>query len=92
MTTAGLIEAVLQAPPERQAAIIAAARGTDRPRPGTAAEAAAILGCCKKSLLRYARMGLVNQIKITQRKVKYDLNEVEVLATRGAAAVREARP
>jgi hypothetical protein len=37
-------------------------------------------------------MGLVNQIKITQRKVKYDLNEVEVLATRGAAAVREARP
>ncbi len=84
MTTAALIEAVMTAPAERQAAILAAARGTDRPRPGTIGQAAEILGCCKRSVERYARQGLLEQIRITPRKIRYDLNAVERLAERGA--------
>lgn len=88
MTTAGLIEAVLSAPADRQAAILAAAQGNDRPRPGTITEAAAILGCCKRSVERYARQGLLSQIRITPRKIRYNLNDVQRLAERGAAGVQ----
>jgi len=88
MSTAQLIEAVMSAPADRQAAILAAARGTDKPRPGTITEAAAILGCCNRSVERYARQGLLQQIRITPRKIRYDLTQVERLATRGADIAR----
>ena len=87
MTTAALIEAVMTAPPERQSAILAAVKGTDKTRTGTITEAAAILGCCKRSVERYARQGLLTQIRITPRKIRYDLNQVERLATHGAVSV-----
>jgi hypothetical protein len=93
MSTAELIEQVLQAPEDRRAAILAAARGTAKPtRTGTIRQAAAIVGCCPRSIERYSRMGLLRQIRITARKVRYDLDECERLATRGAAAAQgEAR-
>ena len=81
---ATLIEAVINASPERRAAILAAARGTDRPRPGTIREAATILGTCPRTVERYANRGLLHAIRITPRRVRYDLNEVEHLATAGA--------
>ena len=84
---AQLIEAVLQAPPERRDAILRAAVGTDRPRPGTKRQAAEIGQCHPRTLDRYARVGLLHPIKISPRRVRFDLNEVERLFTHGAGAV-----
>ena len=84
MSKAELIEAVMTAPDDRQAAIIAAVLGKDKPRPGTIKQAAAVLGVCPRSIERYARQGLLAQIRITPRKIRYDLNAVERLAERGA--------
>jgi hypothetical protein len=89
MTKAQLIEAVMQAPAERHDAINAAALGTDKPRPGTIRQAAAIGECTPRTVQRYAGRGLLHPIKITPRRVRYDLNEVERLFTMGADAVRK---
>lgn len=81
---AQVIEVVLSAPPERREAILAAARGPDsRPRPGTIKQAAEILGTCPRTVERYARRGLLTAIRITPRRVRYDLNAVERLAEQG---------
>lgn len=88
MTQATLIEAVLQAPPERADAILAAARGADRPRPGTIRQAAEILECNTRTVSRYAAAGLLHPIRISPRRTRYDLNEVERLATYGADAMQ----
>ena len=83
--TATLIDTVLQAPAERRVAILTAARGLNsRPRPGTIKQAAEILGTCPRTVERYARQGLLSAIRITPRRVRYDLNQVEHLATTGA--------
>ncbi|MEI6810246.1 MAG: hypothetical protein WCN95_16125 [bacterium] len=82
--TAALIDAVIKASPERREAILRAAQGTDRPRPGKIGEAASILGTCRKTVERYGRAGLLTQIRISPRCIRYDLNQVEILATRGA--------
>ncbi len=88
MTQAQIIEAVLQAPADRHAAILAAAKGSDNKiRTGTIKQAADILGCCPRSVERYARMGLLKQIRITPRKIRYNLAAVEGLATKGAPNV-----
>ena len=83
---AQLIEAVLTAPPERRTAILQAARGTDRPRPGTVRQAAAVFNppICRRTIQRMERAGLLHAIRISPRLIRYDLNEVEALATRGA--------
>ncbi len=87
MTQAQVIEAVLQAPPERLAAIVKAARGEEKPRPGTIRQAAAVLECHPATITRYVNKGLLHQMRITQRRVRYDLNEVERLALRGAVGM-----
>ena len=56
-----------------------------KPRPGTIKQAAAILEVHPVTVRRYAQAGLLNPIRITQRKVRYDLNEVEQLANIGHA-------
>lgn len=81
---AQLIEAILAAPPERRGAILQAARGVDRPRPGTVRQAAEILGAHPRTVQRYERAGLLHAIRISPRRVRYDLDEVERLATRGS--------
>lgn len=81
-----LIEAVINASPDRRAAILAAARGPDsRPRPGTVKQAAAIFQppVCTKTVERYADAGLLTRIRISPRCIRYNLAEVEALATRG---------
>lgn len=85
---AQLIEAVLAAPPERRAAIMQAARGGDRPRPGTVRQAAEILGAHPRTVQRYARAGLLHPIRISARRVRFDLREVEALATKGTEGGR----
>jgi hypothetical protein len=87
MTQAQIIEAVLQAPPDRLDAIMKAVRGAEKPRPGTIKQAAAILECCPATVTRYVNRGLLHPARITQRRVRYDLNEVELLAGRGAVGV-----
>ncbi len=79
-----LIEAVITAPPERRDAILQAARGKNRPRPGTIRQAAEILGVHPRTVQRYADAGLLHPIRITPRRIRWNLNEVEDLATRGA--------
>lgn len=81
---AQLISAVVDAPPERWDAIIATAKSTERPRLGTVAQAAAILDAHPRTVQRYVRAGLLHEIRITARRIRYDLKEVERLATTGA--------
>ena len=85
--TAKLIEVVMTAPAERRDAIFAAAMGAGRPRPGTVRQAAEIGDCDTRTIQRYADRGLIHPIRITPRRVRYDLNEVEKLFTLGADAV-----
>ncbi|MBL7076698.1 MAG: helix-turn-helix domain-containing protein [Kiritimatiellae bacterium] len=80
---AQLIEAVLQAPADRADAILQAATGSDKPRMGTAREAAAILGACVRTVERYARQGAFPRVHLSPRKVRYDLTAVERFARVG---------
>jgi hypothetical protein len=88
--TAKLIEAILTAPADRRDAILAAALGSDKPRPGTIRQAAEIGGCNTRTIQRYADRELLHPIKITARRVRWDLNEVERLFTHGADAMKAA--
>jgi hypothetical protein len=73
---------------EQIAAVLAAcARKQSRRRLGTKHDAAAILGLHPESVKRYARNGLLHPIKITARRVRYDLDECEHLANYGAPAI-----
>lgn len=54
-----------------------------KPRPGTIKDAAKILEVHPVTVRRYAKAGLLTPIRITARKVHYDLNEVEQLAQTG---------
>jgi len=89
-TTDAIIESVLIADEEvtreERTAILAyiRSRGVIRkPRPGTIKQAAAILDVHPVTVRRYANAGLLTPIRITARKVRYDLNEVEDLALSG---------
>ena len=83
MTQAELLAAVLQAPPDRTQSIINAALGKDRPRPGTIRQAAEILGSSTRTVERYARRGLLRTIRLSPRRIRFDLNEVEKLSIEG---------
>ena len=77
---AELIDAVLNAPAERRAAIMLAARGTDSGvRSGTRKEAAEIGKCHPRTIQRYGQEGKLRVIRISPRRIRYDLNEVERL-------------
>jgi hypothetical protein len=74
-------------PEQVEAVLSAASRKQTRRRLGTKRDAAAILGLHPESIKRYARNGLLHPIKITARRVRYDLDECERLANYGAQAV-----
>ena len=50
---------------------------------GTIREAAERLGCCTRTVERYARSGLLKQICYSKRKIRYDMDEVDELLERG---------
>jgi hypothetical protein len=82
------LTAVLEAyeDPVRRAAVLRAAKEQAiKPRPGSIKEAARILGCHPKTVQRYAMQGRLRQIHISSRRVRYDMNEVEALATHGTS-------
>ena len=88
MTKAELITIVLDAPLDRYEDIEAAARGlakvADRIRPGTAKEAAAILGYeCTRSVHRLVSRGVLTPIRMSPRRIRFDLNACQRLAETG---------
>ncbi|VGO13466.1 hypothetical protein PDESU_02023 [Pontiella desulfatans] len=62
---------------------LAAVNGEQKPRPGTIKEAARILDVHPVTVRRYAKAGLLSTIRLSARKVRYNLNEVEHLAQAG---------
>jgi hypothetical protein len=71
--------------PARRAAVLRAAREqTVKARPVGIRDAARVLGCHPKTVQRYVERQLLHPIRITSRRIRYDMNEVEALATRGA--------
>lgn len=83
---AQLIERFQTAPPEVRAAMLRTATGTGRKRPGTLRQAAEILNVHPRTVQRLARRGMLEPIRISARMVRWDLNEVEKLATQGATS------
>lgn len=75
-------------PDQRKAILRACEAEQPRRRLGTVRQAAAALDVCPKTIQRYAAMGLLRPVRITARRVRYDLDEVERLANHGAEAVR----
>ena len=85
------IKAILAADPETtpdtHRAVIRALNPVEKPRPGTVREAAEILDCNTRTIDRYAAQGLIHKIRISPRRVRYDLRDVERLALFGAEAM-----
>lgn len=75
-------------PDQRKAILRACQTERLRRKLGTVRQAAAILDVCPKTVQRYASMGLLHPVRVTRRRVRYDLDEVERLANEGADAVR----
>lgn len=71
------------ATPEARAAMLRAATGADRRRPGTLRQAAEILQTHPRTVQRLARRGLLHPIRLSARLVRWDLREVQDLAERG---------
>lgn len=86
MDKAQLISEILEASEDKIAAAMAALKGTPKRKPIQPKEAAQILGCCRRTLLRFERLGKLHRIQVSQRKIRYDANEVERLATGEAAS------
>lgn len=73
-------------PEQLESALKAIERRQEKRRLGTARQAAAILETCPATVKRYARRGLLEGIKIGQRRLRFDLDEVQRLADYGAQA------
>lgn len=81
MDRTAFLAKVFETPPERYQAVLAAASGTPKPKPIQPKQAAEILGVCRRSLLRFEREGKLHRIQVSTRKIRYNLHEVEALAT-----------
>lgn len=81
MDKAQFISRIIDTAPERYSAALAAASGSPKPRPIQPKQAAEILGVCRRSLLRFEREGKLKRIQVSTRKIRYNLHEVEALAT-----------
>jgi hypothetical protein len=70
--------------PEQAKAVLAACESKQsKRRLGTKVDAALILGLHPESIKRYARKGLLHPVRITSRRVRYDLDEVQRLRDYG---------
>lgn len=72
--------------PDVTRAVLRAARGDKLPADATlkTREAARILECHPKSVLRYARRGLLHPIRRSPRALRWRKSEIEALAFKGA--------
>jgi len=58
-------------------------KGQEKRCMGTVKDAAGMLECHVKTVYKYAARGLLHPVRITSRKIRYDLNEVRRLLTGG---------
>lgn len=58
-------------------------RGDRKPRMGTRKEAMEILGVSIATMGRYVRAGKITPIRLSPKKVRFDLNEIEWFAENG---------
>jgi hypothetical protein len=49
-------------------------------------EAARIMGCCKRTVFRMATIGRINRIMLSERRVRFDRNEIIDFRNRGITA------
>lgn len=75
---------------DRRKDVVAACRREQRRhrRLVTVGRVAELLGCHAKTVHRYARKGLLKQVRFSPRKIRYDLDEVEAFANDGVGAAR----
>ncbi len=79
-----ILKADSSVPDEQRDTILKACRqAAPRKRLGTVREAAAILAVHPRTLQRWGRRGLLTPVRITPRRQRWDLDEVERLATEG---------
>lgn len=88
---AELISRFQSGTPEIREAMLRVGSSADKPLPGTIRQAAEIGGCNPRTIQRYATKGLLHPIRISPRRVRYDLREVERLFTAGVDAVGSTR-
>lgn len=88
--TAAAVKAILAADldvgPDTVRAVLRALHGESRPRTELTIktrEAAALLDVHPKSVLRYARRGLLHPIRRSARAIRWRKSEVEALASEG---------
>ncbi len=74
--------------PEDVKRIVAACRAVTpkTKRMGTVSDAAEILGVHPRTVQRYERMGLFKAIRITRRRVRYDMDNIDRLSTEGVSS------
>jgi excisionase family DNA binding protein len=58
-------------------------KSSAKARLGGVRQAAEVVGCHPKTIYRYVRRGLLHPVRYSQRKVRFDLNEVEAFAANG---------
>ncbi len=79
-----IINVAMDAEPETLERMLAALKARPKVgRIGSAREAAAILGCCVRSVHRLAAAGRLRAIRRSARTVRFDMSEVERFATEG---------
>ena len=82
----GLLNADPTVTEETRRRVMACCKQPERPRRrrlGTVRQAAEILGVHRRTIQRYAREGNLTAIYQSRRRVRYDLDEVERLASEG---------
>lgn len=85
-----LLKADCSIDPDRSREIVAACRRDQRKHRTliTVGKAAELLACHPKTVERYARKGLLRQVRFSPRKVRYDLDEVDAFCSDGIDARR----
>jgi len=80
-----LTHVVFNGDPETIARLLDACKAPKRTavRLGSAKQAAELLGACVKTVYRYADAGHITRIRLSKRKIRFDMNEIEELAARG---------
>ena len=70
--------------PEHVQRVVAACRTeSQKPRMGTVRDAAELLGVHPRTIQRYERLGILKAVRITSRRIRYNMNELERLAAKG---------
>lgn len=90
-TLENIIKADPEVTPEQATAILSACRKPTRRRETIPLKTVCqLLEMSGPSVYRLIRLGLIDQIKITSRKIRYDREQIERIAYEGAPTAKEA--